>query len=530
MVRPLRTREKPDSRGSRRTIYDVIVVGAGPGGASAATFLARRGISTLLLDRCEFPREKVCGDGLTPQAIYWLDRLGCVDEVLAAANACIKSCDLYINGEYLLTGGFPNDTIYPDFATILDRPRFDHILLRNAVKAGARFEPRRIVRDVERVGDCMRVTADVDGERVEYRGRIVIGADGATSAVSRSIGNVLKDGATVVSLRTYYQGVRCNGSQIKVYFDRKFFPGYAWVFVDDSGFANVGLGYAFDKSFAPLPGLRRVFERFVDTGLKEVLAGATRRGAVSGGVASFYRPRSIVADGVMLVGDAANHTDPLNGGGIHKAMESAFFASEAAAHALSVGDFSCGTLGLYPELWRRHFDVDWRTANLCLSIAMNPTFKDVWLFLVTQIGRLTARDRQFRDFASGIFSGVISRSVCLSPLALYHAFPKEPGAWLALVENRKGLAAGSARLAMTALQAFTAAAGPMALSPLQHLGWGIEVATKMVQLAEQQVLAVVGFVPTGNGVPAGSRTGTLRTPTEVTNGDNDTWVRQAAHS
>lgn len=530
MVRPMRTQEQPDSRGSRPTIHDVIVVGAGPGGASAATFLARRGISTLLLDRSEFPRDKVCGDGLIPQAIYWLDRLGCVDEVLATANACIKSCDLYINGEYLLTGGFPNDTIYPDFATILDRHRFDHILLRNAVKAGARFEPRHIVRDVERDGDCVRVTADVDGERVVYRSRIVIGADGTTSAVSRSIGNVLKDGATVVSLRTYYQGVRCNDSQIKVYFDRKFFPGYAWVFVDDSGLANVGLGYAFDKSFAPLPRLHRVFERFVDTTLKEVLAGAARRGAVSGGVASFYRPRSIVADGVMLVGDAANLTDPLNGGGIHRAMESAFFASEAAAHALSVGDVSRETLGLYPDLWRRHFDVDWRTANLILSIAMNPHLKDFWLFLVTQIGRLTARDRRFRDFASGVFSGVISRSVCLSPITLYHAFPKEAGAWLALVENRMGPASGSARLALSALGALTIAAGSMALSPLQHLGWGIEVATKIIQLAEQQVLTALDPVQTGNGAPAGRRIGTLRIPTEVEHGDNDIWIRQAAHS
>ena len=66
------------------TLYDVIVVGAGPGGSSAATFLARQGITTLLLDKSSFPRDKVCGDGLTPQAVYWLDRLGCADEVLAA--------------------------------------------------------------------------------------------------------------------------------------------------------------------------------------------------------------------------------------------------------------------------------------------------------------------------------------------------------------------------------------------------------------------------------------------------------------
>src|SRR5215470_6172538 len=88
----------------QKRVWDVIVAGAGPAGTSAATFLARRGASTLLLDRADFPRDKVCGDGLTPQAIYWLDRLGCVEEVLAQTKGCIKECDLYINGEQLLTG------------------------------------------------------------------------------------------------------------------------------------------------------------------------------------------------------------------------------------------------------------------------------------------------------------------------------------------------------------------------------------------------------------------------------------------
>jgi 2-polyprenyl-6-methoxyphenol hydroxylase-like FAD-dependent oxidoreductase len=89
-------------------IHDVIIVGAGPGGSSAAAFLARRGVSTLVLDRAMFPRDKVCGDGLTPQAIYWLDQLGCVEEVLAETKGCLKDCDLFINGERLLTGGFPS--------------------------------------------------------------------------------------------------------------------------------------------------------------------------------------------------------------------------------------------------------------------------------------------------------------------------------------------------------------------------------------------------------------------------------------
>lgn len=483
-----------ENAGGERRIYDVVVVGAGPGGSSAAAFLAGRGISTLLLDRSAFPREKVCGDGLTPQAVYWLDRLGCVEDVLAQTDACYKLCDLYLNGKHLLTGGFPDDTEYPNFATLLDRRRFDHILLKNAVAKGARFEPERMVRGIEVDRDCVRVLAEVHGAPVQYRGRIVIGADGMASAVSRAIGNTLKDGATAVSFRTYYRDVACEGAQIKVYFDREFFPGYGWVFVDDHGFANVGLGYAFDKNFPLLPRLRDVFQRFLDTQLKDMLANAVPCGSVSGGAASFYRPKSIVADRVMLVGDAANQADPLNGGGIHKAMESAFFASEAAAHALSVGDFSRETLALYEKLWSEQFEVDWRTAELFLSIAKNPNLRDFCLFLLTQIGRLTAKDPQFRDFCSGVFSGVISRSVCLSPRALYDAFPREPRAWLSLIEGPYGLALGSARLGLEAVESLVGTGGRMAMSPVRNLGWGMEVATKAVQLAQQKVSTVPGAV------------------------------------
>ena len=225
---------------TRQRVFDVIVAGAGPAGTSTATFLARHGVSTLVLDRAGFPRDKVCGDGLTPQAIYWLDRLGCVDEVLSETKACIKECDLYLDGQRLLTGGFARDTPYPDFAILLDRRRFDHILLRNAVEAGAQFEGGHSVREIEVSRDGARVIADAGGRRVEYRSRIVIGADGVSSAVSRQLGNTLKDGVMAVSLRAYYDGVEWDGSQIKVYFDRGFFPGYGWLFVDDSGFANVG--------------------------------------------------------------------------------------------------------------------------------------------------------------------------------------------------------------------------------------------------------------------------------------------------
>jgi len=466
-------------------IHDLIVVGAGPAGSSAATFAAREGVSTLVLDRASFPRDKVCGDGITPQAIYWLDVLGCVDEILDQTKSCIKSCDLFINGSHVLTGGFPADTIYPDFCVLLDRQRFDHILLRNAVSAGARFESGCTVRSVEDRGDHVVVLASKDGKSSEFRGRMVVGADGVSSVVSRSIGNSMKDGTTAVSLRTYYRDVECEGSPVKVWFDRRFFPGYGWLFVDDEGFANVGLGYAFDPNFPLLSNFRGVFSNFIETDLKQMLRNARPCGDISGGSAAFYRPKKIFADRIMLVGDAANQADPLNGGGIHKAMESAYFASRAVIHALRVGDFSAGTLRRYQDEWSAHFELDWRTAEVFLSIAKNPDLREFCLFVLVNIARLTETDRQFRDFCAGVFSGVISQSVCLSPRALYDAFPRNPEAWASLLQmGERGVLSGPLHLAATGAGSVLTASRRMTASPLRSLDWGLEVATRVVNLMD----------------------------------------------
>lgn len=466
-------------------IHDAIVVGAGPGGSAAATFLARRGIDVLLLDKSDFPRDKVCGDGLTPQALYWCDRLGCIQEVLSQTKGVIHDCDLFVNGHRVLTGGFPDGTLYPDFAVLLDRRRFDDTLLRNAVASGARFRPGVTVRGIERDGQGASVQARTASGTETFRGRVVIGADGVASAVSRTIGNTLKDGVMAVSLRTYYRGVRVAGAPIRVYFDHDYFPGYGWLFVDDTGFANVGLGYAFDRNF-PLLDLGTAFRRFLATELADALRDAERCGGVSGGSAAFYRPHRIVDDRVVLVGDAANQADPLNGGGIHKAIEGAWLASIAVVEALEAGDLSRQGLARYEALLRQHVECDWQTAEIFLAIAKNPNLRDFCLFVLEQIGRLTSEDARFEAFCAGVFSGVLSQSIALSPRALYHAFPRDRGAWAAFLAANGG-AAAPIRLACGAASGLFAAGRAAMRDPVPNIDWGLEVVIKALRLGSRQV-------------------------------------------
>lgn len=473
-------------------LHDVIVVGAGPGGAAAAGFLAGRGIDVLILDKSDFPREKVCGDGLTPQAIAWLDRLGVAEEVLAETKGCIKACDLYINGRKTLTAGFPPPDRYPDFAVLLDRRRFDHILLRNAERLGAKFRAGWVVRGVERSDGCVSVFARNGGNNTEFRGRIVIGADGVSSAVSRAIGNRLKSGVMAVSVRGYFSGVKCEGAPIKVYFDRSYFPGYGWLFVDDAGFANVGLGYALDPAF-PLPEApRETFRRFLGRELAEILKDAEPCGTVSGGASAFFRPERIFDDRVMLIGDAANQADPLNGGGIHKAMESAWCAARAVEAALAAGDCSARRLALYRTLWERESGHDWQAAELFLTIAKNPALSDFCLLVLERIGRLTNEDANFRAFAAGVFSGVLAQRLAVSPATILRAFPRNFHAWQAVLRRREGERGLAGSAASSLVRAGKAALG----APLANLGWASEVATKTLRLAEREVATL------GAGGPA----------------------------
>lgn len=463
--------------------FDVIVVGAGPGGSSAATFLSRHGISTLVLDKANFPRDKVCGDGLAPQATYWLDILGCVDKVLEQTNSCITSGDLFINGEYVLTGKFPQNSYYPGFCVLLERKKLDYILLQNAISNGAQFRPNCTVKKLHWTNDGVVVEATMSQKTVRFHGKIVIGADGANSIVSRLIGNTLRDGTTAVSVRGYYEGVAMDKSHIQLYFDERFFPGYGWVFVDDDGKANIGVGYAFDKNFKLVKNLKKVFNDFVTNDLKKLLKNAKAAGNPDGGWACFYKPKTMIAPGIMLIGDAANMADPLNGGGIHMAMESAYLASSVAIQAIQTGDCSMELLRRYEDMWKERTEIDRRTGELLLSIAKNPNLREIYLLLIKSIARLAKKNPHFEEFCGGVFCGTTPASSCISPLVLMNIIPFNLQSWITLLSysNDSDIQA-ILKQVFSVIRSILKTTRRAIKSPLENLYWGTDIMSQALGL------------------------------------------------
>ncbi|NIR25922.1 MAG: FAD-binding protein, partial [candidate division Zixibacteria bacterium] len=181
-----------------KEIKDIIIVGAGPGGSSAAAFLAGQGFSVLLLDKDRFPRDKVCGDALTPKALYWLEVLGCADSVLERTKSCLTQGSVFINDEHVLTSTFPRNTGYPWFSILLKRKDLDHILVHHAVSKGVHFIPDCKAAKLQQESECMSVEAETPEGMRTFRARLVIGADGANSLVSRAIGNQISQGVAAV--------------------------------------------------------------------------------------------------------------------------------------------------------------------------------------------------------------------------------------------------------------------------------------------------------------------------------------------
>jgi geranylgeranyl reductase family protein len=335
----------------------VVVVGAGPAGSATAGALATSGVDVLLVDKATFPREKTCGDGLTPGSVAVLDRMGVLAELESAGALRIRGARLYApNGRFAEVqfeelAGSPHP-----FGLTLPRKTLDALLLEEARRAGARFmSPLRVTGLVRQDGAVAGVAGSLEDETVTVRADVTCLATGAAMPLVQEAGLLPRVPPVIRATRGYFRGLAGVEPLFQFHFDRQLLPGYGWLFPLAGGRANVGIGIYTDRR--PIPP-QRLYERFLGTNplMRSELAGAAPEATPKSYLLRFDFPRmQTETDGLLLVGEAAGLVNPINGEGVDYALESGLLAARVIDEALAAGDVSGRRLAAYGHQLRERY-------------------------------------------------------------------------------------------------------------------------------------------------------------------------------
>jgi len=406
---------------------EVIVIGAGPAGSATAWHLARAGVPTLLVDKSDFPRDKVCGDCLSPRAQHYLQCMGLLNAVAAEAHHA-PSIRFQAPGgaraETAITGAaeMPNRTL------VIPRQRFDHMLQRHAIAAGAQFQVAHI-RNLGRSGapaataaTAPRTTLGLSIQNRFIPARAVVIATGAAIGLLKQTALAPTGPVHSTAARCYVDGIGNLGPELEFLFDHLPLPGYAWLFPTGRDSANVGFWYSGQQ---PLSAAVRLPELLhAHPTLRQRLDQAKGPRSMAGFPirTDFLRAPKIGA-GLLCVGEAAGLVNPFTGEGIDYALESAELAATAIIRALRNGGgvISETALKAYPRALNRRFGQLFLLMELSRRYGFNP-----WVF--DRLFGRGERGQRLVDRLIRVCFGAAPPLTMLDPLALGALLLSRPSA------------------------------------------------------------------------------------------------------
>ncbi len=388
--------------------YDVIIIGAGPGGCSAASFLSKAGHDVLIIDRARFPRDKTCGDGLSVTALAMLERIGILGEIEALNPWKCDGVILTSPDDVVMRGHSPAAPGRYNYGYVIPRKIFDTILFEHV-----RGLPHVTVKEECAFKDFIYEGKKIRGIRgrqgndeLEVRCEFIIGADGVHSSVARKLGNH-KDSSIkkAFAVRAYFDNVDGLEHCISLHYEKAILPGYAWIFPTGERSANVGVGLICQDNSAK--NIKNLFEIFIRQNkfAREMLAhavmveGSLKGAHLSTGTMGVKRSFG----NVLLVGDAAGFVDALTGEGIYYALKSGEHAAFAIARGLSAKE-QRGSIGrIYDDLWRKEFRKDIIFGNIFQRVM---TKKSLINFIVHR----TSKNQDKADILSGVIQHALPKN------------------------------------------------------------------------------------------------------------------------
>jgi menaquinone-9 beta-reductase len=358
--------------------YDTLVVGAGPAGASAAYWLAQQGHSVLVVDKKRFPREKTCGDGLTPRAVRQLHDMG-----LAAQ---LDEFQRYEGLRSMAHGvtlelRWPEHPDFPAFGYVVRRRNLDEMVADRAVKAGATLWPASEALEPLVEGGLVTgatILRRESGITETVRARCVVVADGANSRFGRALGTSRDRSYPMgMAIRGYFTSPYHDEPWIESHLDLRdrdgnYMPGYGWIFPVGDGTVNVGVGLLDTFTGFKRVNTTKLMDAFIATaparwGISpETSCGPPTGGKLptGGSVTPKAGPTWIVA------GDAAGSINPFNGEGIGYAYETGRMVADAVHETLATGDGLA--LARYPDQLEERYGRYFKVARTFVKVIGNP--------------------------------------------------------------------------------------------------------------------------------------------------------------
>ena len=396
-------------------MYDVIIVGAGPAGTTAALYAHKQGLKSILIDKATFPRDKVCGDALSGKTVRILRELDLIDGIeeldgseinrITFGSPSHDQFDIHLkdsqNSRHITKG------------YVIPRQIFDYYLFQRAdqvcdTREG--FTVKDLTYDDNMISGVRGTNSD--GKEEIISAPIVMGCDGPNSIIARKLGLYKMDMKnTAIAIRCYYEGIEGLTDQIELHYVSEVKPGYFWLFPAGDGRANIGLGLSKDDAKKEDRSLGDILDEITRSDyFKDRFKNARPLEKPIGWnlpMGSIHRKNH--GDGFMLLGDAAGLVDPFTGEGIGNAMFSAKYAIQIAKKAHDMGQFNESIFQEYDKLVWEELGGELGTSTKLQKLAR-------YSFLLNFVIKRASRSDEVQEIISGMLSNEIARDDLSNPM------------------------------------------------------------------------------------------------------------------
>lgn len=397
----------------------VCIIGCGPAGAAAALQLNQEGIDCVVVDKAVFPRDKVCGDGLSGKVPTALKR---IDPQLAER---LKSFECKVDSlgvsfiapnRERLDVGFVNNVgekvIDTPIGYVCKRINFDNFLVEEVKKCPhVQLFQNKNITAYQLNPDGYTVT---DSDGFDIKAEMLIIANGAHAPFSKEVAGIeMEPEHFCAGIRAYYKNVSGNHPDnfIELHFLKDLLPGYFWIFPLPNGEANVGLGILSKEARRKKMNLKKELLRIVETDpvLKERFKNAALIGSIDGyGLPLGSKTRKLSGERFLLTGDAGSLIDPFTGEGIGNALYSGRAAAKVAAKAIANNDFSAAGLLWYDKEIERILGQELKLSTRIQKLVRFP-------YLFNLLLNISARNKKVKELMSCMFYEVDLRKKLTKP-------------------------------------------------------------------------------------------------------------------